>query len=82
MKTKTMMMMMMMMMMMTMKGAIKRGYVAARERISRRRYLNLLRWNDVPPHVENFSSQIATFSQFSVYINVTQAKQMIKFITF
>ena len=30
--------------------------------------VNLLRWNDV--HVENFLSQIATFPQFQVYLNV------------
>ena len=31
-------------------------------------------------HVENFLSQIATFPQFYVYLNVIQAKQMISLL--
>ena len=34
--------------------------------------INLLRWNDVPR--TSISPKIAIFSQFSVYLNVTQVK--------
>ena len=40
-------------------------------------FVNLSRWNDVPRTSTTFWSQIATFSQFQVYLNVTQAEQMI-----
>ena len=37
---------------------------------------NLLRWNDVPRTSRTFCPKIATFSQFQIYSNVIQAKQM------
>ena len=36
--------------------------------------------NQLPAHVENFLPQIATFPQFYVYLNVTQAKRMISLL--
>ena len=38
--------------------------------------MNLLRWNDLPRTSRTFSPKIPTFSQFRVYLNVTQAKQI------
>ena len=36
---------------------------------------NIMEWRVT--HVENFLSEIATFSQLWAYLNVTQAKQII-----
>ena len=44
--------------------------------------LNLLRSNDVPRTSRIFCPKIATFSQFQVYYNVTQAKQMTSLLLF
>ena len=42
--------------------------------------IGILRWNDVSRTSRIFSSQIATFPRFQVYLNVTQAKQMISLL--
>ena len=41
---------------------------------------NLLRWNDVPRTSRVFCLRIAIFSQFSVYSNITQEKQVINLL--
>ena len=43
-------------------------------------YINLLRWNDVPRTSRISSPKVAIFSQFWVYLNITQAKQMINLL--
>ena len=46
----------------------------------RNQLVNLLRWNNVPRTSRIFCPKIAIFSQFQVYLGITQAKQIINLL--